>query len=367
MSRQISLMRYIDPATSTIDTVFKPGVTFSHLIEGGPDDVSPIYRHGAKYGNGGFTGQRCMTHAAGEHQGQRVMFRMQDHISRLLTTLQALEWMDIPWNRAALSDAMFRLMAANTGDDYFSLTFASGGDVGVMSGWDSRRRAFVEVQHHAFINSRDYDPVRRPYLGPKAMAEGITVRLTEDDIRRRPPGPLAQAKVSSNYVDSNVAKSRAIKAGCEDGLILDHTGHNIAELSVSNVIGLFGDTLISPDASSGALNGITKRTLMETAYEMYGFKTTDEPIPVRRLAGMRMMIACGTAIGAVRITKIVRDSNVVLWEQPEDFTAIELAWALCADIWRIQRGEIAAVNNKHPEWFEPIPARYLQQLALPLV
>ncbi len=346
MPRQIALMNYAEIETFPP----KPIVTFRHVFEGGSEDVSPNYRHGAKYGNGGFTGQRCMLHRDGPYTGQRVMFRLDDHINRLLETIAALEWMTIPWTRDGLKEAMFRLMVANPDDDYLSLVFASGGDVGVMP--EGR-----QPEHHVFINTRDFDPVRHPYLGAEAMVNGMTVRLTELDVRRRPPGKLARAKVSANYLDSNVAKHRALKAGCKDALLLDYTGDHLAELSVSNVIGLFDMTLISPDASSGALDGITKQTTQTIAYEVHGYPTTEQPISLKMLKDMRMMIACGTAIGDVRVNRIVNPDGSVLWEQSNDPEAIKTANTLCTDIWRVKRG---GIPDFHPEWFEPIPQEYLR-------
>ena len=120
--------------------------------------------------------------------------------------------------------------------------------------------------------------------------EGGGARLTEEEVRRRPHGRLAQAKVASNYVDSNVAKWRAEQDGCQDGIILDHTGLNVAEFSVSNIICLFDDTIVSPHPSSGALNGITKQTIHTVAYELYGLPTTDQSIPVRRVSDARLII-----------------------------------------------------------------------------
>lgn len=359
MARKISLMQYTGASAGWWNgTIVQPAVQFEQVDEDGEHDVTPIYRHGAKYGNGGFTGQRCMLHTSGPYAGRRVMFRMQDHLNRLFATLQALEWMKIPWNRTIVTEAMYSLMARNQDDDYLSLVFCSGGDVGVMPK--------SQPEHLVFINSRNFDPQTSPYLGKKAMNEGLTVRLTESDLRRRPPGPLAQAKVSSNYVDSNVAKCRAREAGCDDALILDYRGENIAELSVSNIIGLFGDQLVSPDASSGALNGITKQTVQAIATELHGVPSVEEPIGVLRLRKARMLMACGTAIGPAVITRVVDAEGHTLWDQPIDGYAADLAQTLCADLWAVLSGEEPGMFERHPEWYAPLPNRFLQEDQLEL-
>ena len=346
MNRQLSVFRYGEGGFGR----------FHRIAEGGPEDVSSIYRHGAKYGNGGFTGQRCMLHLDGPFKGQRVFFRLDDHLRRLATTAQALEWFELPFSLDAVRQAMFELMAVNTEDDYFSLVFASGGDVGVMPKGS--------VEHHIFMNSRDFSQ-EHSYLPVEVLRHGMTVRLTEPDIRRGIPSKLTQAKVSGNYAASNVAKFRAQQAGADDALMLDHTGNNVAELSVANFLALFDDTLITPNGSSGALNGITKQTVMAMAEELYGSKTNHDPIPVTLLRHARMMIATGTAIGACKIRRLVDAKSQVIWEQPDnDPQASTLADNLTAGIWRVMRGQEGA--DFHPEWFTPIPEHLLREQQLKL-
>ena len=346
MARQLSVFRYDDGGLGR----------FHHVIEDGPEDTSPIYRHGAKYGNGGFTGQRCMEHLDGQYKGRRVMFRLDDHLNRLATTAEALEWFQLPFSLEGARQAMYELMVANPDDDYFSLVFASGGDVGVMPKG--------RVQHHAFINSRNFSP-EHPYLSPEALNCGMTVRLTEPDIRRGFPSKLTQAKVSGNYAASNVAKYRALQAGADDAMILDWTGKRVAELSVANVLMLFDDVLITPNGSGGALNGITMQTVMTMAEELYGCKTAHDPIPVPLLRHPRMMLATGTAIGACKIRRLVDAQSRVIWEQPDnDGAANMLAEGLIDGIWRVMRGQ--ADPDFHPEWFTPIPEYLLREQQLKL-
>lgn len=296
MARKIAVMRYVGD-----------GARFHLYEEGGPEDIRPNYLHGAKYGNGGFTGQRCMTHLGGPYQGKRVFFRRHDHLNRLFNTVEALEWMKMPWTEELLEDVMCRLMVANQDDNYFSLVFSSGGDVGV--------KPKAQPEHLVFINSRRMDA--GAYLGERILRDGMIVRVTEPDIRRGPPGKLTRAKVAGNYAISNVAKERADKAGADDAFIRDNEGHGVSELTVANVVCMHGErgTLITPDASSGPLESITRRTIMTLAEQSYGHECKECPIPLLRLPQMRMMIACGTAIGAVRITKVIEADGSTVWEQ----------------------------------------------------
>lgn len=340
-------------------SVFRHGEGFRLISEGDLHDARPTYLHGAKYGIGGFTGQRIERHRDGPYAGERVMFRLEDHLARLLRTMQAHEWMTSPVGLDEIRQAMFRLMATNIDDDYFSFVFSSGGDVGVMPKGDP--------EHLLFINSRDFNPETHPYLAPEALHGGLTVRLTEPDLRRGYPSKLNLAKVSGNYALGNVAKFRAMQHGADDALLLDWRGGNISELSVANVLVLFGDTLVSPNRDSGALDGITKQTLQTMAHELYSCQTAEAFIPITSLKRARMMIACGTAIGACRITRVIGSTGSIIWEQPEkDVEAKQLAQDLTDGIWRALRGQLGA--DFHPEWYTPIPEHHLrdQQLALQL-
>jgi branched-chain amino acid aminotransferase len=324
---------------------------FVFPVEQGSLDVHSNYSHAAKYGNGGFTGERCTTHRAGPHAGRPVWFRLADHERRLEATIDAVEWLTVI-SAADRIDARMRLAAMNRDDCYFSVYFGSEGDVGVMP---KEHRAIV------LINSRDMDPFTKPYLPLDVVRHGMTVMLIDDpELRRGPFSKYSRAKLSRNYLFSNVAKHRASINGAHDALMLDESG-NFSELTVSNLILLTDDGLETPAAESSALNGITKQTIMTIASEKFRVPCSEQRLTVDDLSRTNEAFATGTAIGIIRINRIVDVDGRTIWSSAA--TPGHLIDHLRDFYWGVLYGE---QWNFHPEWYTPVP-RDILSLPEPLV
>lgn len=315
--------------------------------EEGRDDRRPTYLHGQKYANGGFTGERCM-----EHPDGLKFFRLDDHDDRFIASVEAHEHLVLACSRELRDRARCAIMAANYPDDYFSVNFASVGDVGVYP---------HTHEPMLYINSRDMDPERSPYLPAHVLREGLRVRICEPDVRRNPPGRIAQAKASANYLGSNIAKHRALQAGCDDGILLDWTSDYVSELSVSNLVLLEDNRLVTPHAASGPLNGITKQTIATLAQDFLNLPMVEEAVSVERLGRMRAAFATGTAIGIVPINAIIHHDGHTVWEgtRPD---ASGIVQKLATTYWQVLRGRH---RGYRPEWFTPIPADILERYDSP--
>jgi branched-chain amino acid aminotransferase len=85
---------------------------------------------------------------------------------------------------------------------------------------------------------------------------------------RRPPADVLDPRVKSlNYLNNVLAKLEAKRAGADDGLILNLAGA-VAEASVANVFVVREGALATPPPSDGALEGITRRSVLELAVEL---------------------------------------------------------------------------------------------------
>ncbi len=320
---------------------------FIFPIEGGPDDKNSHYDHNSKYPSGGFTGERWSM-----INGVPNLFRVEDHEDRLEQTIQAVEWLEIGCTRQARIDARFRLIALNPGDCYLSLMFGSHGDVGVMP-----KSNVAKV----VINSRGFDRVKSAYLPERVVREGMNVRITESDIHRGPYSQFSAAKLGRNYLFSNIAKFRALQAGLDDAIMLDEQG-DVSELSVSNLILLEDQHLISPWPLSSPLNGVTKRTMATIGQEIFGLGYSEEQISIDRLKGIRGAVACGTAIGNVLIKRFIKPDGSLLWEL-QDREAETLLRQFGDLYWNAVEG---VISGYHPEWHTPVPEDILR-LPEPLV
>ncbi len=94
------------------------------------------------------------------------------------------------------------------------------------------------------------------------------VRLKTSAWRRVPDYAIpSRAKVNGAYVNSVLAKQDALDSGYDDCIFLDAAGH-VCELSAANIFLVRDGILITPNASSDVLEGITRRTVLDIASEL---------------------------------------------------------------------------------------------------
>lgn len=107
------------------------------------------------------------------------------------------------------------------------------------------------------------------------------VRLGISSIRRNPTSPTARHKTLS-YTDNIMALREAIMAGHDEALLLSPEGH-VACASAANVFARFGDRLVTPPISDGAMPGIIRNWLLEVAAGA-GLQVAEESLSLERLA-----------------------------------------------------------------------------------
>ena len=85
---------------------------------------------------------------------------------------------------------------------------------------------------------------------------------------RRPPADVLDPRVKSlNYLNNALAVLEAKQRGADDALLLNADG-TIAEAAVANVFALRDGELLTPPGTDGALEGITRKTVLEIAPEL---------------------------------------------------------------------------------------------------
>ncbi|HVP28760.1 MAG TPA: branched-chain-amino-acid transaminase [Myxococcota bacterium] len=205
----------------------------------------PVLDHGLLYGDGVFEGIRIY--------GRRV-FRLDDHLARLAVSARAIG-LAIPGGTEALRPIVLetaRAFAAETGrdDGYVRLIVTRGdGALGVDPASCPTPRVVCIV-----------DAIR---LFPQEKLEQGLDLVTASV--RRPPADVLEPRVKSlNYLNSVLAKQEARRQGADEALILNLAGQ-IAEASVANVFVVRGGALATPPATDGALEGITRATVLELA------------------------------------------------------------------------------------------------------
>ena len=93
--------------------------------------------------------------------------------------------------------------------------------------------------------------------------------------RRNSQSPLSRLK-STCYLENVLAKQEATTAGTDEALILNEQ-RQLCEGSTTNIFLVTNNTLITPATESGALPGITRETVLESAHSI-GIKATERDV-----------------------------------------------------------------------------------------
>jgi branched-chain amino acid aminotransferase len=96
----------------------------------------------------------------------------------------------------------------------------------------------------------------------EALRRGLS--LVTASLRRPGPDVLDPRVKSLNYLNNALAKLEARQRGADEALLLNGAGH-VAEASVANVFAVRDGALSTPPPTDGALEGITRATVLELA------------------------------------------------------------------------------------------------------
>lgn len=241
-----------------------------------------VFDHGLLYGDGAFEGIRIY--------GGRI-FKEQEHIERFFESTKAIK-LDVPMSAAALSDAMYETMRANdiTKDGYIRLVVTRGvGQLGIAI-----QRAACPTLVIIADTIALYDPV--------VYQRGLNCIISS--IARNHPNTLSPRVKSLNYLNNVMAKAEAYDAGADEAIMLNTDGR-VSECTGDNLFLVRRGRLLTPAASEGILEGITRAVVMELAAQ--------RGIPVRECALLRhdLFVAdecfgTGTAAEIVPITQIAK-------------------------------------------------------------
>lgn len=245
-----------------------------------------IVTHSLHYGLAVFEGIRCYKTAAGP-----AIFRLKEHAKRFIDSCKIVH-MPIDFDQAKLESLLTEAVRRNELDECYlrPLAYYSTEKVGLSTQGMRGHLAVVAWKWGA-------------YLGADGLTKGIRV-MTSSYTRHHPNITMTRAKVSGNYLNSQLAKLEAVSHGYAEALMLDPEGY-VVEGSGENLFMVEDGTLITPPQGS-ILNGITRASVLTLA--------RDNGIPVReeRLTRDRLMIAdevffTGSAAEVTPIREIDRE------------------------------------------------------------
>ncbi len=216
-----------------------------------------VLTHTLHYGMGVFEGVRAYHAEKGT-----AIFRLQDHTDRLFRSAHILQ-MKIPFDADTLNQAQLDSVRENNLDSAYLRPMAFYGSEGMGIRADN-------LKVHVMVAAWEWGA----YLGDNALSQGIRIR-TSSFTRHHVNITMCRAKANGNYINSMLALQEAIDTGYDEALLLDAEGY-VMEGSGENIFIVRDGVIYSPDLTS-ALDGITRRTIMQLADEL-GYKVIEKRI-----------------------------------------------------------------------------------------
>ncbi len=244
----------------------------------------PFLTPGFHYGIGVFEGIRCYATSDGP-----AVFRLQEHVDRLLDSARCLGFRDLPWSAADLVAAIEETISRNGYDECYirPLIWLGGG------GWNLTVDGGTPSLGVAVWPWKDY-------LGPDALRKGIRANVSSVT-RHHPNATATKAKISGNYVNSVLAKTESVRLGFDEAIMLDPSGY-VAECTGANIFLVRGGKLLTPPAAL-VLEGITRDSILTLASDL-GITVSETPVSRDQLYLADEVFVCGTAAECVALREI---------------------------------------------------------------
>ena len=208
-----------------------------------------VLSHTLHYGSGVFEGIRAYPTDRGP-----AVFRLRDHMRRLYQSAHLL-MMDPPFSVDELCEATKETIRINEIDSCYirPLIYLGYGEMGLNP---------LPCPHNIAIAVWPWGS----YLGEEGLRRGVRTKVSS--WRRMEPNvmPVA-AKGTGIYVNSSLAKVEALKGGYDEAILLNTHGH-VAECTGENLFIVKDGVIITPPTSSGALEGLTRHSIMTIARDL---------------------------------------------------------------------------------------------------
>jgi len=244
----------------------------------------PFLNRTLHYGAGVFEGIRCYA----TDQGPAV-FRLKDHIDRLLDSAHVLGLRSLPYTADQLVAATKETITANQLTECYirPLIYFSSQEMGLN----------LDVGRvSAGIAAWEWGS----YLGPEALEKGVRVHVSSFT-RNHLNSVMTKAKITGNYPNSMLAKTDALRLGFDEAIMLDPQGY-VAECTGENLFIVRNNKIITPPMAP-VLEGITRDSLVKIAQDL-GYEVVEQQISRDQLYIADEAFVCGTAAECVAICEI---------------------------------------------------------------
>ncbi len=194
----------------------------------------------------------------------RFIFRLDDHISRLLETAKLLD-MELPLSREALCDTVRKTIQKNALNEGFIKIIGFFPQISFETTYPQKMLDLA-----IFVLNPEKDMPDPDLL----LKEGTTVCLSKWT-KLSPRMVPTEAKVAANYLNGIMARNDAKDRGFDYAIMSDEEGF-LAEGATESIFFIKGETLITP-ALGTILNGITRRSSLDAA-KLTGIETVEDKL-----------------------------------------------------------------------------------------
>ena len=208
-----------------------------------------VLTHTLHYGCGAFEGVRAYKTPQGT-----AIFRLEEHTERLFNSAKILR-MNIPFSKEEVMQAQKDVVRENKLESCYlrPLTWIGDKKLGVSPKGNTI---------HLMVAAWPWGA----YLGEEGMKHGIRVKISSYT-RHHVNITMTQAKAVSNYTNSILANMEATDDGYDEAMLLDANGF-VSEGAGENLFVIKDGVVYTPDLSAGALNGITRNTVMHICKDL---------------------------------------------------------------------------------------------------
>jgi branched-chain amino acid aminotransferase len=208
-----------------------------------------VLTHTLHYGCGVFEGVRAYNTAQGT-----AIFRLEEHTQRLLNSAKILR-MSIPFSKEQIMQAQIDVVRENKLESCYLRPLS----------WIGDRKLGISPKGntiHLMVAAWPWGA----YLGEDGMQRGIRVKISSYT-RHHVNITMTQANAVSNYTNSILANMEAMDDGYDEAMLLDASGF-VSEGAGENLFVIKDGVVYTPDLSAGALNGITRNTVLHICKDL---------------------------------------------------------------------------------------------------
>jgi branched-chain amino acid aminotransferase len=219
------------------------------------------------------------------HDGELVIFRLDDHFDRLFETSMRFLRMRLAYGPEELTHAVFALLEANQiSTDAYIRIVAYLAEARAYGDADTPTGAFI-------LADEGFMPA------PSSMRVTLSPWRRMSDLAMPP-----RVKSSANYLNSRIAMLDARRKGFDTAVLLNERG-KVSEGPAMNVFLVRRGRLVTPRPTDGILEGITRSTVIDIAARL-GIPVEEREIDPTELYLSDEMFLCGTAFEIAPVHEI---------------------------------------------------------------